>query len=336
MYRWSVHERFDILSLSGGGFFGLYTAAVLAALEKAAGAPLATRFELIAGTSVGGIIALGLAAEIPLSEIQLAIERNGVAIFSDRAAPSGLIGRIVDLRRSLFKPKYHSHALRQTIVDLVGKDARIGDLKHRVIIPSVNLTMGRPQVFKTPHHKTFRTDLNRSIVDVALATSAAPTYFPIAEIDDALYADGGLFAIFPDLLAVHEAMHFLGQMEDDINLLSIGTTTAKYSFAHANGLQLGILGWAADQRLVSVMIAAQQQAVDYMMKHRFGDRYLRLDAEQSKEQERHLALDVATPDAQKTIRGLAEATVQSCISEARLRGFLTHEATPANFHHEGT
>jgi uncharacterized protein len=157
-----MHERFQILSLSGGGFFGLYTAAVLAELEKVAAAPLATRFELIAGTSVGGIIALGLAAEIPASKIQLAIERNGTAIFSDRPAPSGFLRTVSDLRRSLFRPKYYSHALRQTVVDLVGTNARIGDLKHRVIIPSVNLTKGSPQVFKTLDRRRGPRDIRRA------------------------------------------------------------------------------------------------------------------------------------------------------------------------------
>jgi hypothetical protein len=81
------------------------------------------------------------------------------------------------------------------------------------------------------------------------------------------------------------------------------------------------------------MIASQQHSVDFMMRHRLGDRYLRLDADQSKEQERHLALDVATAAAQKTIRGLASATVQSCLNDPRLQAFLAHEAPAPVFHH---
>ncbi|MGO9944729.1 MAG: CBASS cGAMP-activated phospholipase [Rhodoblastus sp.] len=329
-----MSERFNILSLSGGGFLGLYSIAVLAALEKEFGAPIARHFDLIAGTSIGGIIGLGLAREVPASDMQEAFARNGTTIFSGRPAPTGLLSTIADLRHSFLKPKYQPAALRTTIVDLVGEDTRIGELKHRIIIPTVNLTKGRPQVFKTPHHETFRTDLHQLVVEVALATSAAPTYFPVAEVGDALYADGGLFANSPDILAVHEARHFLGQSEDELHVLSIGTTTAQYSFAHANGRHLGLFGWAQDQRLVSAMIAAQQQSVDYMMRHRFQDRYLRLDADQSKEQERHLALDVATDDAQKTIRGLAGATAQDWISKPSLRTFFAHEAPTPTFYHQ--
>jgi patatin-like phospholipase/acyl hydrolase len=326
-------EPFHILSLSGGGYLGLYTVSVLAGIEEAAGRPLARNFELLAGTSVGGIIALGLAAEVPAAAIRAAFERNGSAIFSQRAAPTTWWGTVRDLARSIDKPKYQADALRRTIVELVGEETRIGDLKHPVIVPAVNLTKGRPQVFKTPHHVHFRTDLHLKVVDVALATSAAPTYFPVAEIGDALYADGALYANSPDLLAVHEAEHFFQQPASAIHLLSIGTSTSQFSFAHAHGRQLGSFGWWREQRLVNVIIASQQHSVDYMMGHRLAHRYLRLDADQSKEQERHLALDVATEHAQKTIRGLAAATVQSRINDTRLKAFLAHTARAPVFHH---
>jgi uncharacterized protein len=73
------------------------------------------------------------------------------------------------------------------------------------------------------------------------------------------------------------------------------------------------------------------------MGHRLVDRYLRLDANQSREQERHLALDVATQDAQRTIRGLAAATLQAHINDAHLKPFLAHTApAPVFYHHFAT
>ena len=130
-------EPFHILSLSGGGFLGLYTASVLAGIEDGAGAPLARRFDLLAGTSVGGIIALGLAAEVPITKIKSAFERNGTRIFSERPAPTTWWGTARDLLRFVAKPKYQADALRQTIVEIVGEGTRIGDLKHPVIVPAV-------------------------------------------------------------------------------------------------------------------------------------------------------------------------------------------------------
>jgi len=327
-------NKFNILSLSGGGFLGLYTVSVLAELEKASGRPIATSFDLMAGTSVGGILALGLAAEIPAIDIQNAFERNGTAIFSNRPAPTTWLGTVRDLTRFAIRPKYSSEALRATVSDLVGANTRIGDLKHAVLVPTVNLTKGKPQVFKTPHHANFRTDLHQKVVDVALATAAAPTYFPIAEIGDSLFADGGLYANSPDMLAVHEAEHFFGRAISDVHLLSVGTTTSQFSFAHAHGRNLGAFGWWRDQRLVNVIIASQQHSVNFMMGHRLGSRYLQIDADQSKEQERHLALDVATDDAQRTIRGLAHGSVQNSINDERLTAFFAHDAPAPIFHHK--
>src|SRR5688500_5654381 len=110
--------KFQILSLSGGGFLGLYTASVLAGLEDEYGYPLAKSFDLIAGTSAGGIIALGLAKEVPAKEIKNAFEKNGQDIFSDRPAPQTTIDTIIDVARSLFSAKYGSSNLKKTIVDI--------------------------------------------------------------------------------------------------------------------------------------------------------------------------------------------------------------------------
>ncbi|HUQ36737.1 MAG TPA: CBASS cGAMP-activated phospholipase [Aestuariivirga sp.] len=319
-------KRFNILCLSGGGYLGLYTIAVLADLEKASGKPIAHSFDLMAGTSIGGIIALGLAAEVPVARMQTVFEKDGPKIFSKTPAPQSKFAVLRDLSRSLFSAKYKSELLRKTIAKLIGKNTTIGDLKHRVIVPSVNLTKGQPQVFKTPHLEAYKKDLKLNAVDVALATSAAPTYFPVAEIGNSLFADGGLYANSPDLLAIHEATYFLKNKEDTIHLLSIGTTTSQFSFSHALGKNLGSYEWMSEQRLVNVMISSQQLSVDYMTKHRLGDRYLRLDATQSKEQERYLALDVATDDAKKTILGLASATSQAYASNPILLDFLRYSA----------
>ncbi len=109
--------RFQILSLSGGGYLGLYTISVLADLEDRIGAPLASRFDLIAGTSVGGIIAIGIAGEVPAARIKETFERDGPRIFSERKPPSTAIGKLADVFRSLLSPKYDPGPLRGTIAE---------------------------------------------------------------------------------------------------------------------------------------------------------------------------------------------------------------------------
>lgn len=164
---------------------------------------------------------------------------------------------------------------------------------------------------------------------------AAPTFFPLAEVNGALYTDGGLFANSPDLLTVHEATHFLQQQEKDIRLLSIGTTTSQFSFAHRKKNNMGIGQWFKDSRLLNVIIASQQKSVDYMMQHRFGEQYLRLDESQSKEQEKILGLDAATEAAQRTMAALAEGTVQRFSSNQKLDAMLEHVATTPVFYKDG-
>lgn len=317
-----------ILCLSGGGFLGLYTASVLELLEKEFGAPIADYFDLIAGTSIGGIIALALAANVPAEEIAATMRDNGGSIFGDDRPASGQVAETLDLRKSAFSAKYRADGLKTLISDLVGEDTKIQDLKHRVLVPAVNLTKGAPQMFKTPHHPDLIRDGPRQLVDVALATSAAPTFFPIHTIDNQKFADGGMYANSPDLMALHEATHFLGASEQDVSILSIGTTSAKFSLAGSTSNDLGWLGWMSGQRLVSVMIASQQLSTHFMLQHKLGSNYFRIDADQSKEQERELSLDTASPAAISDLRGLADASAQAAFVKKELRTFFEFKADP--------
>ncbi len=139
-------------------------------------------------------------------------------------------------------------SLREAITALIDKDATLGDARNPVAIPAVNVTQGRPQVFKTRHKAEWTRDWKYKVVDVALATAAAPTFFELAEVDGNLYADGGLFANAPDLIALHEAEHFFRVPLEAARLLSIGTTTKSYSLSFSAGRQFGIADWMEDQR----------------------------------------------------------------------------------------
>ena len=101
-----MNSRYDILSLSGGGYLGLYTISVLEKMEEQFGKPIAKYFDLLAGTSIGGIIALALAAEVPAKNIKEAFELEGCNIFSDREPPSSRIGSAIDFLKSIGKSKY--------------------------------------------------------------------------------------------------------------------------------------------------------------------------------------------------------------------------------------
>ena len=114
-------------------------------------------------------------------------------------------------------------------------------------------------------------------------------------------------------------------------MLSIGTTTSRFSFSNTVTADLGWIGWMEDQRLPNVMIASQQVLVQDMMRHRLGERYLRIDQDRSPEQERFLGLDVASEGAILDLRGLAEASAREHLVKPELTEMLRHQAPTPTF-----
>lgn len=322
--EWSEGRPFQALALTGGGYRGLFTARALQEMEDHIKEPIGRRFDLSYGTSIGGIIALAVAFEVPMQKVVHAFEQSGEKIFPPRVKPTSKIGKGIDIWQHWGQPRYRSQALRDVITSLIPEDATLNDAKHAVGIPAVNVTSGRPQVFKTRHKEEWTRDWRYKVVDVALATSAAPTFFELAELDGQRYADGGLYANAPDLLALHEAEHFFGIRTEAVRILSVGTTANMYSLSFESGRGLGIQGWMDDNRLFSVTISSQQQLVDQLMQHKLKDRYFRLDAQPSNEQAKDLGLDVATEAARRTLMALGKKAA-SDILNTKLALFLTHE-----------
>jgi len=267
---------------------------------------LARRFDLLAGTSIGGVLALALAFEIPMTRIvQLFVDR-GSEVFSEYGLPTGTVRRLLDLTRSVMGPKYSGDALRAGLVAEFG-DARLAEARHAVVIPAVDIQDSRTKVFKSPRTGQSERDGDCRVVDVAMAACAAPAYFPCVAIGGRLFADGGLFAVAPDQVAIHEAQHFLGVAPSRMRMLSIGTAAARYRPANKVQANAGAVGWLSDGRLLLTLISAQQQHVCAMMEDRLGERFLRLDADW--EADAGLGIDVATPAASTRLIALAKRTL---------------------------
>jgi predicted acylesterase/phospholipase RssA len=312
-------QAFRILALSGGGFLGMYTAVALQQLEGRAGVPLARCFDLLAGTSIGGVLALGLAYEVPMRRMaQLFVER-GPEVFSDRALPAGTVGRLMDLTRSVLGPKYSGAPLRAALEQEFG-ERTLGGAKHDVVITAVDVNDCRTKVFKTPHAASSRGDGTLQAVDVAMAACAAPAYFPSVRIGGRLFADGGLYAVAPDQVALHEAQQFIGVDPARVHMLSIGTAVRRYHPRNGIPDDAGAVGWLAEGRLVLTLLAAQQQHVQAMMEDRLGERYLRLDADWPAES--RLGIDVATPHAIEALTRLAHQTLADAPQD-RLARYLS-------------
>jgi uncharacterized protein len=321
---------FQILSLSGGGYRGLFTARILADLEERIGAPIGTRFDLIAGTSIGGILALALSLEVPAKQMVALFEERGDEIFKKRSSFLGYL-------RSPYTQASLSTLLQSET--LFGQRT-IGACKHRVIVPAINHTTGRPVLFKTPHQPNFSADHKHRLVDVALATSAAPGFFPRHTFNNCQYVDGGLFANAPGMLALHEAEHFLKQHRPNIHVMAIGTMSAKFTVDPHRNRHGGALDWGGwkpanmPKRLFGVSISAQEALVHHLLSHAIAPgQYHHLDEDLTDERACAVALDKTDRAAQEVLLGSAAECAKSALGDASIQAILDRSAPRPTFYH---
>lgn len=206
-------SRFQVLSIDGGGLRGIFAASVLEMLARDFKTDVVSHFDLIVGTSTGGLIALALAAGHPPREILDFYLKNGQKIFP--RTPTARIRRAV-------RP-YDPDPLRQALESIFG-DARLGDSSTRLVIPAFDLTSNDVYLFRTPHSPRLRRDERETMVNVALATTAAPTFFPAFRMEGLRLIDGGIWANNPTMVGVVEALAACDAPREDVHILSLGTT----------------------------------------------------------------------------------------------------------------
>lgn len=239
-----------VLSIDGGGIRGVLPASFLATVEDSLGEPVVDYFDLVVGTSTGGIIALGLAAGLPAEQILDLYVRHGPSIFKGPRLPKGM--------RHWALGKYDDKGLRAALEDVFGS-RRLGDSQTRVVVPSFNVDSGEVHIWKTAHHPRLERDYVEPIIEVAVATAAAPTIFPMhLTANGAPLIDGGVFANNPVGLAAVEAIAVLGWDSADIALLSLGCGTEALSVGHGRRRNLGRIYWAS--KLADTFMAAQSSS----------------------------------------------------------------------------
>lgn len=251
----SESKPFRILSLDGGGIKGVFTAAFLAEIERMSGKRLADYFDLIAGTSTGAIIAIGLGIGLSGSELLNFYVSNGPTIF-----PSiGLKDRLWSGVRWFVGGKHDPEPLKKALKSAFG-DKKLSDSRSRLVIPAFNAVDGSITVFKTAHCKHFKQDHLRTCVDIALASSAAPTFLPGHHVGSGgLHVDGGVWANNPTLVGILEAARNLGCQFRDIDVLNVGTTDETFHIGYPLRKRAGVLRWGS--RLVPLLMQAQMDGV---------------------------------------------------------------------------
>lgn len=283
-------ERFRVLSIDGGGIRGLIPAIVIAELERrlseATGSErrIADYFHLLAGTSTGGLIALGLTARhssqpdrprMSGADLVRLYNEHGPGIFA------GGIHRLLALD-GWRDPKYSPDGLEDALQAELG-DGRLADALREVLVTSYDMTDRSPRFFKRWRARE-SDERNVPIVDAALATAAAPTYFPSHEIDGRALVDGGVFASNPAIAAITEA---LKRRTDDPALLSVDEllVVSLGTGVHENGFeQRDVRGWGkvewikphdGEPPLLGAIFDGQSDAADHwahiLLNHSPGD-----------------------------------------------------------------
>lgn len=212
-------EKFRILSLSGGGIRGVYSASFLAKLEELTGKRVADHFDLIVGTSTGGLIALGLGLGHSAKDIRDFYVQHGELIFSGRPWYQKLTNPL-----GFRRPKHQQEKLRRALTELLGEDVLLKRSTNRLVINAMYAEASAPRCYKTRHHIDYTRDHLLPAWDIGLATSAAPVFFPAhLAIDGRYHLDGGLWANCPIVVGIAEAVGKLDQRPQDLQILQVGT-----------------------------------------------------------------------------------------------------------------
>jgi len=250
---------FRILALDGGGIKGTFTASALATWEAQTKLNIADHFDLVAGTSTGGILAIGLGLGLPANRMLQFYRDRGSTIFPITSLSSRLEYRL----KHWFRPKYSQETLLTELQAAYyngGAPVPIGSSKCRLLLPAYHAVAGVSHVFRTPHSPLLTSDANTDAAHVALATAAAPTYFSAAKVGNMIaesrYFDGGVWANSPAMAAIVEATCYLGIPLDRIDVLSVGTTSEPFTVRKK--LNSGILHW--NKKLIELLMNAQEES----------------------------------------------------------------------------
>ncbi|WP_459872818.1 patatin-like phospholipase family protein [Endothiovibrio diazotrophicus] len=278
-------KPFRVLCLDGGGMRGAYQSAYLATFgdrvqdsqKREQPLDIGTAFDLIVGTSTGGIVACGLVAGVSLLDIQALYAEAGRKIFPmqwARAVPGLRLfvrGFGVGLRKG-------DEALRSTLRRTLGDETVKSVFDARGIalaVPTLDINRHAAVVFKTQHLKRLNgRDNERSLVDICMATSAAPILRSMARLDEpggngakATYVDGGLWANNPGLIGMMEAIEILNDREQHrpIHLFMLGTLPSQGGEEVSNrSLHRGAGGWLFGLRAIAASLNAQAVGYDYL------------------------------------------------------------------------
>lgn len=315
-----------VLSIDGGGVRGIIPAIVLAEFERRTSRPAAQLFDLIAGTSTGGILALGLVSPGPDGSPRWTAEE--LVDFYDSHCPSVFAH---DRRQSLHSlggyvhERYEIAPLERVLGRYFG-DTRISESLTDVVVPAYDVTSHTPHFFRSVDAKADPSQ-DCLIRDVARATSAAPTYFAPDELGmssgamEAVMLDGGLFANNPAMCAFIEAQR--GHEGHGVRLLSLGTGEMTREYPADQIRHWGMAQWA--RPIIHVVLEGASHTVDAQLSELLdGEHYLRLQVSLTK------ARDELDDASRENIEALKDHAQQLIAANGRQLDDFCQELTDAD------
>ncbi|WP_264338152.1 patatin-like phospholipase family protein [Wolbachia endosymbiont (group A) of Cheilosia soror] len=282
-----------ILSVDGGGIRGIIPAIILAEIEKRTRKRVAEIFDLIAGTSTGGIVVAGLCKKDERGNPQYSA--NDLVEFYQEYG--SYIFKSSFFRRSIlswFNCAQYPHKNIESILEKYFGDDTLQNTLNNVLLTSYDIQNNCPFFFKSWKEG------NIKLKDALRAATAAPTYFAPKYLKinqkEMVLVDGGVFANNPAACAYASGKKLFPN--DDILLLSIGTGRTDRSIRYSNSRRFGKIGWI--KPLLNVMFASSLDAVNYQLDQVIADKYIRIQSQ----------LKIASPDmdniTSKNIKSLQE------------------------------
>lgn len=301
-----------VLAIDGGGIRGIIPALLLAEVEKRTNQHISDLFDLIAGTSTGGILALGL--NMPDYTFQGKPQYTARALadlYLDRGSeifPPHLYSNLWSLTGSLDHAKYPVEPFEKILEDYFG-ETRLSQSLKNTFITSYDIERRCPQNFSS---EKARNDPSEDFLMrmLARATSAAPTYFEPFQLKkngpEDYYAliDGGVFANNPALYAYIEAK-IIYQGENDFLVVSLGTGEHAPCFPYQKARKWGLIKWS--QKIFNITFDGVSSSVHSHLQHLVpSNRYFRFQANLRSVDEQ---IDNASPENLMELKKVSERMI---------------------------
>lgn len=265
-------SRFRIVSMDGGGIKGILTARIFERIDEVLPGYL-ENVDLFAGTSTGGLLAVGLASGMTPTDLRKLYQTCADSVFAD-----SLLDNLKDLG-NLIGAEYSYEPLKKVLASQFGS-MKLRDLPKKVLISSFMLdnegkSANGVRSWKMKFFQNFpgpESDGDQLVVDVAVRTAVAPSYFPVYQG----YIDGGVAASSPAMCALAQALgRKTGKQQlENVRLLSMGTGFNPH-YLPVRDADWGLVQWAP--HLINIMLEGDIGLVDYQCRQMLEDCYLRLD-----------------------------------------------------------